>query len=102
MECTFREEKSTLEVRSVYHHRDDTTVGHIVGCFLALRLEVDLQCRLEERHVAAPWPDLMRDLAQVQTVSRSPTMGSNIGFAPTCRAIRPPPSLRPASGRPRS
>ena len=69
VERTFREEKSTLEVRPVYHHRDDTTVGHIVACFLALRLEVDLQRRLDERHLTAPWPDLMCDLAQVQAVT---------------------------------
>ncbi len=68
VERTFREEKSTLEVRPVYHHRDDTTVGHIVGCFLALRLEIDLQRRLDERRHEAPWPDLLRDLAQVQAV----------------------------------
>jgi hypothetical protein len=68
VERTFREEKSTLEVRPVYHHRDDTTVGHIVACFLALRLEVDLQRRLDERKVDDSWPDLMRDLAQVQAV----------------------------------
>jgi hypothetical protein len=68
VERTFREEKSTLEVRPVYHHRDDTTVGHIVACFLALRLEVDLQRRLDERHVDVAWPDLMHDLAQVQAV----------------------------------
>jgi transposase len=38
VERTFRETKSTLEVRPVFHHRDDTTIGDIVGCFLALRL----------------------------------------------------------------
>lgn len=68
VERTFREEKSTLEVRPVYHHRDDTTIGHIVACFLALRLEVDLQRRLDARGVKVPWPDLMRDLAHVQAV----------------------------------
>src|SRR5437762_13823319 len=31
---------STLEVRPIFHHRDDTSIGHIVACFLALRLEV--------------------------------------------------------------
>jgi hypothetical protein len=68
VERTFREEKSTLEVRPVYHQRDDTTIGHIVACFLPLRLEVDLQRRLDARGITAPWPDLMRDLAQVQAV----------------------------------
>jgi hypothetical protein len=68
VERTFRTEKSVLEVRPIYHQRDDTSIGHIVGCFLALRLEVDLQRRLEERRVEVSWPDLMRDLAQVQSV----------------------------------
>jgi hypothetical protein len=68
VERTFRETKSTLEVRPVFHHRDDTTIGHIVGCFLALRLEVDLQRRLDERGVDVAWPDLIRDLAAVRAV----------------------------------
>lgn len=68
VERTFRETKSTLQVRPVFHHRDDTTIGHIVGCFLALRLEVDLQRRLDDRGVDVAWPDLMRDLAEVKAV----------------------------------
>ncbi|MBW1776789.1 MAG: hypothetical protein JRI76_05705 [Deltaproteobacteria bacterium] len=50
VERTFREEKSTLEIRPIFHHRDDTSIGHIVAGFLALRLEVDLQRRLEENN----------------------------------------------------
>ncbi|MFQ5814546.1 MAG: IS1634 family transposase [Anaerolineae bacterium] len=65
VERTFREEKSTLAVRPIYHRRDNTSIGHIVACFLALRLEVDLQRRLDERAVDVSWPDLMRDLGQV-------------------------------------
>jgi transposase len=43
VERTFREQKSTLEVRPIYHQRDRQCVGHIMAGFLALRLEVDLQ-----------------------------------------------------------
>jgi hypothetical protein len=68
VERTFREDKSTLEVRPIYHHRDDTSIGHVVASFLALRLEVDLQHRLDERGIEVSWPDLMRDLSQVQAV----------------------------------
>lgn len=68
VERTFREEKSTLEVRPIFHHRDHTSIGHIVASFLALRLEVDLQRRLEERGIEVSWPTLMRDLGQVQAV----------------------------------
>ncbi len=63
VERTFRETKSTLEVRPIFHHRDETTIGHIVVCFLALRLQVDLQRRLDARGFAASWPERMRDLA---------------------------------------
>jgi hypothetical protein len=68
VERTFREEKSTLEVRPIFHHRDDTSIGHIVASFLALRLEVDLQRRLDDKHLETSWPDLMRDLKQLQAV----------------------------------
>ena len=68
VERAFRESKSTLDVRPMFHHRDETTLGHIVGCFLALRLEVDLQRRLDEHNVDVSWPDLMRDLEQLKAV----------------------------------
>jgi hypothetical protein len=68
VERAFRALKSTLHVRPLFHQRDDSITGHITGCFLALRLEVDLQRRLDAKELAAPWPDLMRDLARVQSV----------------------------------
>jgi hypothetical protein len=68
VERAFRTLKSTLDVRPIFHQRDDSVIGHIVGCFLALRLEVDLQRRLDAKSLAAPWPDLMRDLARLQAV----------------------------------
>lgn len=102
VERTFRETKSTLEVRPVFHRRDDTTIGHIVGCFLALRLEVDLQQRLDERSDTTSWPDLMRDLAEVRAVDvtldgerfvlRTELRGSaNAAFA--AAGVRPPSTV---------
>jgi hypothetical protein len=69
VERTFREEKSTLEVRPIFHHCDENRIGHIVASFLALRLEVDLQRRLEEKGIEVSWPDVMRDLMRVQAVT---------------------------------
>ncbi len=68
VERAFRETKSTLEVRPIYHQNDDSIVGHIVAWFLALRLEVDLQRRLDEWGSQVSWPDLMRDLRQLSAV----------------------------------
>lgn len=104
VERTFREQKSTLEIRPLYHHRDDTSIGHIVACFLALRLEVDLQRRVDERGVEVSWPDLMRDLAQVQAVEvtldgqryrlRTDLIGSaHHAFA--AAGVRPPAAVTP-------
>jgi len=68
VERTFREQKSTLEIRPIYHQCPHTSIGHIAASFLALRLEVDLTRRLDERKIQVSWPDLMRDLAQVQSI----------------------------------
>lgn len=65
VERTFRKEKSTLEVRPIYHHRDQTRIGHIVASFLALRLEVDLQARLDKRGIT------LRDISNSKSQSRS-------------------------------
>jgi len=68
VEQVFRREKSTLEIGPLYHHRDDTSRGHIVASFLALRLGLDLQRRLEQKGVDVSRPDLVRDLSGVQAV----------------------------------
>lgn len=68
VERTFREQKSTLEIRPLYHHCDDTRIGHIAASFLALRLEVDLRKRLEDLGIDIRWRNLMRDLKRLQAV----------------------------------
>jgi len=68
VERIFREEKSTLEVRPLYHHLDQTRIGHIMASFLALRLEIDLQRRMEQKCSDVSWPELMHDLKQLQAV----------------------------------
>jgi hypothetical protein len=104
VERTFREQKSTLEVRPLFHQRDDTCIGHIAASFLALRLEVDLQRRLEERGVEVSWPDLMRDLQQVQSViveldGQSYQLRTDLKGAAhqafAAAGVRPPPTVGP-------
>jgi hypothetical protein len=68
VERTFRECKSTLQMRPIYHQLDETSIGHLVACFLALRLEVHLARRLSEKGVKTPWRQLMQDLSGVQAV----------------------------------
>jgi hypothetical protein len=68
VERTFREEKSTLEVRPIFHHKDSQCVGHIVSSFLALRLEIELQRILDEKKIEVSWPQLMTDLKRLIAV----------------------------------
>jgi transposase len=102
VERTFREEKSTLAMRPLFHHCDDTRIGHIVASFLALRLEVDLQRRLDEKKIDTSWPDLMRDLKEVRGVDleldgkryllRTDLTGAaHQAFA--AAGVRPPPAV---------
>ena len=106
VERTFREQKTTLEVRPIYHQRDDTSIGHIVASFLALRLEVDLQRSLDEEGLCVSWPDLMRDLGRVQSVLvelegtryqlRTTMQGASL-HAFHAAGGRPPASITPLS-----
>ena len=84
------------------YSRDHRPDGHIVASFLALRLEVDLQQRLEERENKVSWPDLMRDLGQVQSVlveldgQRYQLRTDMVGAAHKAFAaagVRPPPPV---------
>ena len=119
VERAFRTLKSTLDVRPIFHQRDDSVIGHITGCFLALRLEVDLQRRLDAKGLAAPWPDLMRDLGRLQAVivdldgTRYRLRTDCVGHAATAfqaagvaiptavTALGPTPDLETAARRPR-
>jgi hypothetical protein len=96
----FREAKSTIQVRPVFHHRVDTTIGHFVAGFLALQIEVDLQRRLDEHKIDVSWPTLMRDLSQDQAVQadgRSCRLRSDLQVAAyqafQAAGVRPPSAV---------
>lgn len=57
-----------MEVRPIYHQRDETSIGHILASFLALRLEVDQSMQPDQKGVETAWPDLMCDLKRLQAV----------------------------------
>lgn len=109
VERTFREQKSTLEVRPIYHRCPHMAIGHIVASFLALRLEVDLQRRLDESKVEVSWPTLMRDLSQVRSVIvdldgtryrlRTTMVGSSYQ-AFQAAGVRPPETVTPLGPAP--
>jgi Transposase DDE domain len=70
IERLFRELKSLLETRPIYHHWvKDNVKGHIFGCFLALYLVVVLRKKIEQLGQRVEWEDLIRDLSQLRAIA---------------------------------
>ena len=68
VEQWFRDCKSLLETRPIYHQRDETIRGHVFCSFLALVLRHELQTRLAARGQELEWADVIGDLERVQCV----------------------------------
>jgi len=62
VERAFREIKSSLNFKSVYHWKDSQVCGDIRVCFLALVLESSLQRKLAEKEIKVEYKYLLRDL----------------------------------------
>lgn len=68
VERAFRELKSGLDLRPVYHWKDSRVRGHIMVCFLALVLESTLIKKLSDIGSKASYREVMRDLSQLNAV----------------------------------
>ena len=68
VEQWFRNCKTLLDTRPIYHHCDETIRGHVFCSFLALVLKQELQTRLEARGQKYEWANIIRDLERVQYV----------------------------------
>lgn len=69
VEAAFRELKSYLEVRPVYHYRVDRVRNHIRICFLAYWLSACLSREFKARGEARRVPMLLRELQQIRVGS---------------------------------
>jgi len=69
VEQTFRDVKTILETRPVYHQNDATIRGHIFCSFLALVLRKELTSRLEKAGCSFEWEDIKQDLEKLQEVT---------------------------------
>jgi len=68
VEQVFRDVKSILETRPVYHQRDENIRGHVFCSFLSLVLRKELDRRLEEAGHNFEWADIKQDLKSLQEV----------------------------------
>ena len=66
VERAFRDLKSTLDLRPIYHWRESRVSGHIMVCFLALVLESALQRSLHNEQIEFSY--LIKDLKQLKSV----------------------------------
>jgi transposase len=68
VEQVFRDVKSVLETRPVYHQKDENIRGHVFCSFLALVLRKELDRRLEQAGHCFEWADIKQDLKALQEV----------------------------------
>lgn len=68
VERLFRDMKSLLDTRPIYHHWDATICGHVFVSFLALVLLHELDVRKRARGIDAEWGDMRRHLDALQEV----------------------------------
>lgn len=69
VEQVFRDIKSVLETRPIFHQRDETIRGHVFCSFLALVLKKELDRRLEMAGNCFEWADIKQDLKSLQEVT---------------------------------
>ena len=69
VEQAFRDMKSILEIRPVFHQTDETIRGHVFCSFLALVLRKELESRLEKSGHSFGWSDIKQDLEALQEVT---------------------------------
>jgi transposase len=68
VEQVFREVKSVLETRPVFHKCDETIRGHVFCSFLALVLRKELDRRLDQAGRCLEWADIKQDLKSLQEI----------------------------------
>ena len=69
VERIFRDAKTLLETRPVFHRRDETIRGHVFCSFLALVLRKELDRRLQAAGESFEWAEIKQDLDALQTVT---------------------------------
>lgn len=69
VEHVFRDMKSVLDTRPIFHQRDETIRGHVFCSFLALLLRKELDRRLEQAGHNFEWADIKQDLRALQEIT---------------------------------
>jgi len=69
VEHVFRDMKTILDTRPIFHKRDETIRGHVFCSFLALVLRKELDRRLEKAGQCFEWADIKQDIKALQEIT---------------------------------
>jgi transposase len=69
VEQVFRDMKSVLNTRPIFHQLDETIRGHVFCSFLALVIRKELDRRLEKAGHCFEWADIKQDLKALQEIT---------------------------------
>ena len=86
VERVFRDVKSLLETRPVYHQKDENIAGHVFCSFLALVLRKELDQRLAVNGHQFGWPDIKQDLKALKQVEIEES-GKRFAIRSECKGV---------------
>jgi len=86
VERVFRDVKSLLDTRPVYHQNDANIAGHVFCSFLALVLRKELDQRLADNKYRFEWSDIKLDLKALKQVEIEES-GKRFAIRSECKGI---------------
>jgi transposase len=86
VEQVFRDMKSILDTRPIFHQRNETIKGHVFSSFLALVLIKELYRRLEKAGHNFEWADIKQDLSALQEITLEDT-GKKLAIRSACKGV---------------
>lgn len=86
VENLFRDLKSILHTRPIYHKCDETIRGHVFCSFLALILRKELQRRLEGKGYHFEWSNIKQDLKALQETAIHEN-GRSLAIRSECQGV---------------
>ena len=86
VERVFRDVKTMLHTRPVYHQKNENIRGHVFCSFLALVLKKELDRRLNTAGQIFEWSDIKQDLKALQQVTIEEN-GKRLAIRSECRGV---------------
>ncbi len=86
VERVFRDVKTMLHTRPVYHQKDENIRGHVFCSFLALVLRKELERRLNAAGYVFEWSDIKQDLKALQQVTIEEN-GKRLSIRSECKGV---------------